>query len=265
MNKRLELKTDLLPENTIAELDEVRLKQVLGNLIDNAVKFSAKGYVHFGVSRKGQILKFFVKDTGVGIDKNLKSVVFERFRKAETSDNNAMRGTGLGLSITKNLVELMGGRIDFESEVNNGTTFWIELPIHESHLNRTSWLKSGDEPYTILVVEDDEVNRQYLSELLQKNEFDFDVVSGCKEANRLLAKNEYHLMLVDTILHCESVYKFISQIRIDYPSITVIAQTARTGIEEYQKCIDAGADDYLAKPFSEEVLLFKIGKHLHPY
>jgi signal transduction histidine kinase len=115
-------------ESTIYS-DEGRIRQVLINLIDNAIKFTDKGYVEFGyeVSQQG-IISFYVKDTGIGIAKKKQKIIFNRFVQAHESHLNKYGGTGLGLSIAKGIVELLGGEISLESEKNRGTTFYFTIP-----------------------------------------------------------------------------------------------------------------------------------------
>jgi signal transduction histidine kinase len=109
--------------------DELRIKQILANLLSNALKFTEDGEVVFGFRRvKNHKIRFFVKDTGIGIPKDKQKMIFERFRQADDSSTRKYGGTGLGLAISKNLVELLKGKIDVQSEVNMGSEFYFTLP-----------------------------------------------------------------------------------------------------------------------------------------
>jgi signal transduction histidine kinase len=114
----------------VMNTDEMKLKQILNNLIGNAIKFTSKGYVRFGYEKNQSHVTFFVEDTGIGIPPESMDHVFERFRQADNNDTSLHGGTGLGLAISKGHVELMGGNIWVESEIGKGSTFYFTLPLN---------------------------------------------------------------------------------------------------------------------------------------
>jgi signal transduction histidine kinase len=171
--KKLEIKLTkaLGDERSWVFCDETRLRQALNNLMSNAIKFTDKGYIHVGYQKKGNNLRFFVKDTGKGILKEKQESVFLRFHQEHSDMALPSRGTGLGLPITKGILELMGGKIWLDSTPGVGTTFYFTLPyksvrqennnLEAMKMNQKDWKNK-----TILIVEDDETNYIFLEECL---------------------------------------------------------------------------------------------------
>ncbi|MCK5168879.1 MAG: hybrid sensor histidine kinase/response regulator, partial [Bacteroidales bacterium] len=154
--------------------DESKITRILTNLISNALKFTHKGYIEFGYMLKNNFLEFFVKDTGIGISPENHDIIFERFRQLELSFSRKYGGTGLGLSISKELVNLLGGEIWLNSELNKGSTFYFTIPYDRDIT--VSVKKEIDiiteypdwSNLTFLVADDDEKNSLYLNEILNK-------------------------------------------------------------------------------------------------
>mgnify|MGYP000403214579 CR=1 FL=1 len=119
-------------ENLYVKTDDYRLKQVFRNILDNSLKFTKKGYVELGYTKNQDIIKFYVKDTGIGISENKQEVIFQRFTKIENDKDNLFRGAGLGLNLSKNIVELLGGEIHLESQLNKGSCFYVSIPRNYS-------------------------------------------------------------------------------------------------------------------------------------
>jgi signal transduction histidine kinase len=124
----LKLASDIPEKEIIFKSDEMRIKQVMINFVGNAIKFTESGYIEIGVNLVNQTIRFHVKDTGIGISKEFHSSIFDRFRQVEASPTRKYGGNGLGLAITKNLAELLGGKIWLESEPDKGSTFYFALP-----------------------------------------------------------------------------------------------------------------------------------------
>ena len=122
------IRSNLPPESTIIQSDKEKILSVLNNLVDNAIKFTQRGSIEFGCSKKGEFLEFFVADTGDGIEEEKHPIIFERFRQGSESMTRNYEGAGLGLSIAKSYIEMLGGKIWFESHLKKGSTFYFTIP-----------------------------------------------------------------------------------------------------------------------------------------
>ena len=267
--KKLELKTHIdLPEgNDFICADKERLMQILQNLINNAVKFTASGQIYLGYTKKGQELEFFVKDSGIGISKNKQKNIFKRFQQENLPNQAISGGTGLGLSISKGLVELMHGKIWVESEEGTGTTFFFTIPYKPAENKQkkakqdeiTDWLSQK----TILVVEDDKYSYELLDHLLGKyNAKTINAEDGNK-AIELVKKNpEIDLVLMDLRLPGKDGFETTKEIKKIRKKLPVIAQSAYAMTEDKIKSNDAGCDDFLPKPIEEKKLFAILNKYL---
>ncbi|MDX8338291.1 ATP-binding protein [Draconibacterium sp. IB214405] len=187
--------------------DEGRLKQILNNLVTNAVKFTDEGEVKLAVTAKEQkkqiLLDFEISDTGIGIPKESQERIFEDFVQLDTDINKKAGGTGLGLYIVKKLVDLLDGKITVESEVNKGTHFFVSIPLQKGDSTKIQQtFRSFDTPevlkgQTVLIVDDEAFNRHLLKSILNKWKVDFDEAENGQEAVELAAKNNYVLILMD--------------------------------------------------------------------
>lgn len=251
--------------------DEQRLKQVLKNLLDNAVKFTEKGIIEIGCDIKDKNLVFFVKDSGIGISSEKLDIIFDRFRQAEdSSTSKKYGGTGLGLSIVKGLVELMKGNMWVESELNKGTTFYFSLPFQG-----ISDVAQKPEPfpieldtkvknYTVLVVEDDKANREFLKELFIDSNFDLLVAeNGAETIDIVRRKPHISVILMDIRLPDINGLELTRIVRRDYPQIKVIAQTAYASPADIQECMKAGCHDFISKPINIQKLFTALNKYLN--
>lgn len=249
--------------------DITRLRQILTNLIGNALKFTSKGQVTFGYTFKdSNTILFYVKDTGIGIPSNKLNVIFDRFRQADSSTTRKFGGTGLGLAISKGLVNLLGGSIWVESVEGEGSAFYFTIPYktNKEKQNPEKNIEEEENQYkwnhkNILIVEDDETSYRYLAEILRKSKIQIHHVKNGKEAiNICKSLPEIDLVLMDIQLQGMSGYettKKIKQLRKDLP---VIAQTANAMDDDRRKCIEAGCDDYISKPIDKNIILKKINK-----
>ncbi len=199
----LYIKRTLSDEESIIYSDRKRLIKILGNLLENALKFTRFGRIVFGYTFKGDELEFYIKDTGVGIKTEARDLIFERFAQAENKLSRTTSGLGLGLSIAKENTELLGGNIRFESKEGEGSTFFVSIPYNPATGAGKSILKSGekfDNKPTILIVEDEEVNLFYLQTLLNRMNGGIRVLhaSNGKEAVELCTTNTFiDLVLMD--------------------------------------------------------------------
>lgn len=239
--------------------DRNRLMQILTNFINNAIKFTAQGYIHLGYQVSGQQIKFYVSDTGVGIPaQNLKSI-FERFVKL----NSFIHGTGLGLSICKSMVEQMGGQIGVESEEGKGSRFWFILPLITPDIDENTLSLSTPQiempnhltkPHpTILVAEDTESNFILISTILKKNYTILWAQNGV-EVLQQYRENRPDLILMDIRMPEMDGLEATRQIRREDKQIPIIALTAFAFDSDKSKTIEAGCNAYLSKPINALVL-----------
>lgn len=254
---------DLLNNNLKIYIDPLRLKQIFFNLIDNALKFTTKGAIEIGYTINQDTILFFVKDSGVGISAEKQKLIFERFGQADDLHFKNAKGTGLGLTISKNLIEIMGGKIWLESQLEVGTTFFFSLPFQPVADNVESETQivvptcvSVLEGKNILVVEDEEANYIFFHELLSIKKISTEWVKNGQEAvDRMAKENNFDLILMDIkmpIMNGVDAMQRIKQLPKKTPP--VIAQTAFALIEEKEKYISLGFDDYIAKPINIDAL-----------
>jgi signal transduction histidine kinase/CheY-like chemotaxis protein len=253
--------------------DENKLRQVLVNLISNAVKFTQKGglCVRVGIrSRSGQVLRLMaeVEDTGMGIAADEVNLLFKPFEQT-ASGIKIQTGTGLGLAISRAFVRLMGGDISVSSQPGKGSIFRFEVNVAEGQENdmprkakfrRVSGLLPGQKTCRLLIADDKEDNRLLLSEMLGKIGFDVRSVANGEAAVREFAQWRPHLILMDTRMPVMNGFEAITHIRAHEggEKVRIISVTASAFAEDRTQALEIGADDFLGKPFREEVLLEKI-------
>ena len=269
MQKRSITQIDLqlsVPDKPITMFtDQLKLKQILTNLIDNALKFTEEGTILFGfVVNKNQLqqpetIQIFVKDTGVGIPQDKQGAVFERFIKINDGGKKLYPGTGLGLSIVSQFVHLMKGNIRLESQEGAGSNFIITLPYQSQQ--QLVQEKSGPgkkHDYigkTLLIVEDVDSNFELLKILLEPTGAQIMRASNGMSAIESCQNNAHiNLVLMDIQLPGLNGYEATRKIKAIMPELPIIAQTAFAMTEEKNACFDAGCDAYLAKPIRSELL-----------
>ena len=260
-------------EEYILNTDPHRLKQILLNILNNAIKFTPKGtieFCYFPNETKTQLI-FYIKDTGIGIPKDKQEKIFERFTKVADIKTKHYRGTGLGLSIALKLTQLLKGDIRVESELNVGTAFYLFFPlinvippevIHEKKIRDESLdFLSGK---VILIAEDVDYNFRYLEMLLGKNE-DVKILwaKNGLEAVDLCKKNpEINLVLMDIQLPEMNGLEATRAIKANNKNIPVIAQTAYASPGDIQASLDAGCDDCVIKPINKNELFRKMAERI---
>ena len=248
--------------------DRERVKQVLNNLLYNSFKFTEIGYIDFGYSKFNEDeLVFYVKDTGSGISAKIGKDIFERFQQDTELKINQYEGTGLGLAISRGIVNLMGGRIWYESEEGKGTTFYFTIPFktkmetkeHPVSINQEfNWLNK-----TILVVEDEETNYLLLKEILKENGANIIRASSGKEAIMKFNDNpEIDLVLMDMKMTEMSGYEATLKLKKIRSQVPIIAQTAYAMENERKRCLEVGCEDYISKPIDIDQLLTLVNKYL---
>ena len=232
------------------------MRQVFSNLLSNAIKFTHDGTIIFGVKsiNKGEIC-FFVKDSGVGISEEKQKYIFDRFRQGHENKESFYGGTGLGLAISKNLLELMGGDLRVNSEVNKGSEFYFsipyegkvrEIPDERVNIDRSPLDWSSK---TFLIAEDDQSNFYLLKENLKKY-----------NVNIIWAQNGNDIVLMDVQMPELNGYDATRMIKEITPDVPVIAQTAYALAGEREASMEAGCDDYISKPLMMKELLFILNK-----
>lgn len=249
--------------------DKVKLKQIFINLISNAFKFTDTGTIEGGCKLDAnQNLIFYVSDTGIGIPPDKQQMIFERFAQVEHGSNRLYGGTGLGLSIVKGLVGLLGGEISLESELEKGTTFYFSIPYKTSQIQLHEPLLLNEpevfqfQNKTILVVEDDLYNTEYIKEILSNTGLNILYTVFGKEAIQIAASQNPDLVLMDIRLPDINGYEATRKIMQHNPNSKIIAQTAYAAHEDTKKATDAGCIDYISKPLKRGLLLSMINKHL---
>jgi PAS domain S-box-containing protein len=250
--------------------DAGRLRQVLTNLIGNAVKFTEAGEVVVRVTKDCDTdahatLRFAISDTGIGITEEAQRKLFQAFVQADGSTTRKYGGTGLGLAISKQLVELMGGEIGIESTVGVGSTFWFTARFEKQAAGRVvvprllmaseterSQNGNGSKQFRILLAEDNAVNRKVALSQLQKLGYSVDAVSNGLEAVDALTLTPYPIVLMDCQMPLMDGYEATAEIRRreagSVQPTVIVAMTAHALQGEREKCLAAGMDDYLSKP-----------------
>ncbi len=265
--------------NTRLQGDPLRLKQVLTNLISNAAKFTSRGQVSLSVSecvttQDSAAMEFSVCDTGIGMSQDELHSIFRPFSQADSSTTRKFGGTGLGLTISSELIKKMGGRIRVESEPGIGSTFYFRLsfPISEEYANIESSGNKIMRSYQhlsgtrVLLVEDNEINRELASEMLRKHHLKVDVAENGKVALDRLRENRYDVVLMDIQMPIMDGYQAARAIRkeLRLRTLPIIALTANAASSIREKCMSAGMDDYLSKPIDMYKLMEKIDSTLNP-
>jgi len=271
----LEQSKALSDDEAIIETDKEKLYAVLMNLIKNALKYTERGSVSFGYESTGDTLIFYVKDTGIGIDKDKIVAVFDRFVQGDHSLSRTVEGVGLGLSIVKAYTDMLGGKIRVESEKNKGSKFFVELPYSNTIAkidDEEKQEKQEEQPVkneelllhdkTVLVAEDDELGRLYLKQLLDGKCKKVFYAENGKKAVDIYAENEgIDLVLMDIKMPVMDGYSATIKIRSMDHNAVIIAQTAYALSGDREKAIAAGCDEYLTKPLAQETLISAIEKY----
>ena len=270
-NVQIKLKMDKALGNQTILTDEYRLRQILINLLSNAFKYTPEGMVEIGFSlTASDTIAFHVNDTGIGIQKDEQKVVFERFRKLKSGMFRSFTGAGLGLSISQGLAALFNSDITLHSQPGKGSSFRFSIPFVAYEAPRPVMPISikGSLTYdwsgkTALLVEDDPVNMRFLTILLLKTNIDLLYASDGMEAIELIKTKPVDIVLMDMSLPLMDGYEATRQIKQLSPEIPVIAQTAHALRGDKMNCLEAGCDDYMAKPIEKQELYAMMARFLY--
>ncbi|MFO7368834.1 MAG: two-component regulator propeller domain-containing protein [Bacteroidales bacterium] len=274
MNRKPELAIRLNNELHNQDLkinsDLIRIKQILSNLLNNAYKFTDKGFVELGLKEILDELVFYVKDTGIGIKEPDVEKVFERFRKSEAAANALYRGTGLGLAISRALAKLLGGSLSVESVFGEGSVFYLKLPLSLVTVEEIKALKTTAHKdihkWTdkhVLVVEDEQANYLYVEKVLGKMEVIVHWAPNGQEAVDLVASGEqFDVILMDIKMPVMDGFEATKIIKERNPEQVVIALTAYARPEDRTHFMSAGFEDYLSKPIRPNDFLGVIRRYI---
>ncbi|PWK19207.1 ATP-binding protein [Xanthomarina spongicola] len=252
-----------LPVNYIA--DQIKISQILINLIGNAIKFTKDGDIWVRAIQVGKKddqyeVKFEIEDNGIGISQEKQNQLFESFSQGSIQINRKYGGTGLGLSIVKGLIQILNGKISLESELGKGSKFTFELPLKYAEkveeVKVVNYFKDINEidlkDINILVVEDNKINQMITKKILNKMKLNCDVVDNGEDAVTMVRDKKYHVVLMDIHMPGISGLEATRLIRTFNKEITIFALTAVTLEDKMHEFDEAGFDDIISKPFKQE-------------
>ena len=256
-------KSKTLPVTAFGDLD--RLRQVLLNLMSNALKFTKEGSVTLQarLADDDTMIRFDIIDTGIGISETDQKKLFKKFSQIKQSIESTQIGSGLGLSITKHLIELMQGRIQIESNVDKGSRFWFVIPYEPFQKGQPQTqapqIATPGQSISVLIVEDNPVNQMVAEKIFTDHGHDVTLAGNAADALKEVAQTDYDLVLMDINLPDMEGTKLVKKIRaqqpqyIDIPVLAVTANIAEATLKEIKR---AGMDGYIAKPYEMKELLY---------
>ncbi len=284
---QLHLKKGLPDKQSTILGDQTKLNKIVSNLLENALKFTANGFIEFGYqivatdrdfvgTGRDLSLRIYVKDTGIGIKPESQKTIFDRFSQEEKGLSRNVGGLGLGLSIAKENTELLGGKITLKSEKGKGATFFVTIPykpidpvietLNQSTTdNATHSPKSPVKEYTILIVEDEKLNYLYIKMLLKRLKpilNTLHVKNGQEAVDLCKNKPEIDFVLMDLKMPVMNGYEATKLIKKIRPDLPIVAQTAYSTPTDKEKAIAAGCNDFVSKPISQKALNKIINRYL---
>lgn len=264
---QLKLSVNLGEEDSPVITDKFILDNILTNLLNNAIKFTTKGFIEFGVYREEEMLVFYVKDTGVGIPEERQEAIFERFVQANLNITRPHEGSGLGLAIVKAYVEVLKGKLWLESHPGKGTTFFFSIPFIPAKKedfpidSDKEMPEVSGEKIKMLIAEDDNISYLFIQQLLNKPEITLLRAKDGKQVIDLAKENpDLSLILMDIKMPVLNGIDATKKIREFNPLVPIIAQSAYSSPGDQEKAFEAGCNDYITKPISKKRLLSLIHK-----
>ena len=259
-----------MPECVLGDM--TRLKQVVFNLLSNALKFTHPGgsvILKGGYDPQKEIFRIDVIDSGVGISKENLTHIFEAFTQEDLSTTRKYGGTGLGLSISSRIISLMDGELKVESEVGEGSKFYFEIPAEACTLDKDEEQEKDDSELhftgNVLVVEDNKTNQMLMGMILEDNALTYDMADDGAEGVLKWKQKEYDIVLMDENMPNVSGIEATRIIREQEDAdshIPIVAVTANALLEDRERFLDAGMDDYISKPYAEKDVLRVLRKYL---
>ncbi len=259
--------------NAYIKIDELRFHQVISNIISNAIKFTQRGGITLSTKIIDEEVNISVKDTGIGISDKFKNHLFKLFRQADEGFSRNFEGAGLGLAIANRFANLMGGRINVESEINKGSTFTVIFPKVESRFliapdnsnaHRSSQYIIESKP-TVLIVDDNKDSRFFVEVILNKLGLNYHTASDSKTAVQILNQFDIDLILIDINLYGDiDGEKLFDIIRFEllFDSLPIVAVTGHSKNGDRERFLARGFNDYISKPFTMETLSKILFKYL---
>lgn len=263
--------------------DPIRLRQVLINLVGNAIKFTEEGYVSVEVRLRSDVkrrhsivpLEFKVTDTGIGISEENHAKVFQRFSQVESTLSRRYTGTGLGLSISKALIEAMEGEIGLDSVPGEGSTFWFTVDLTKANISKFPAAKNSNaqvktidvDPLRILVAEDNVINQEVLRTLLETAGHDVTIVGNGVEVVEAVAALDFDILIVDVQMPKMSgldATRKVREMTAPKSNVKIVGLSASAFEDDRQACLDAGMDDFMSKPVSKPELFEMLTKQCAP-
>ncbi len=266
--------------------DENRLRQILYNLLGNAIKYTDKGFVEITARVVEERVEICIKDSGVGIPEAKQSIIFKPFEQLESSGKSLKSGTGLGLAVTRQLIELHGGNIWLESTPGSGSSFYFTLPISEQTRSASTQVISDEqkelppvsrlpvEPVSttnpivgranILVVDDDTLNRQVLNDFLTMHDYQVTEAEDGVKALELVQQNSFDLIILDVMMPYMSGFEATEKIRQQYSllELPILLLSAKNQPEDINTGLSVGANDYISKPIDRKILMARVSNLL---
>ncbi|MRT92249.1 response regulator [Ancylomarina sp. 16SWW S1-10-2] len=258
-------------KDSIVKTDQDKFMSIYINLIKNAIKYTEKGSIEFGYTKKNNFIEFYIKDTGIGIESDRQEAIFERFIQADIEDEMARQGAGLGLSISKAYVEMLGGKIWLESKSGEGSIFYFTIPYNTEPVNidytentiPIDEIKNQIKNLKILIVEDDKISALLIKTILEEENYNILQARNGIEAVELCQKNlDIDLVLMDIKMPKMDGYEATRQIRQFNKEVIIIAQSAHALLGDKEKSVKAGCNAHLSKPINKAELFSTIKHYL---
>ncbi len=256
----------------IVNTDQEKLYAILANLLKNAVKYTHEGSIEFGYATGDEYLRFYVKDTGIGVPEDRRLAIFERFVQADIEDTKALEGAGLGLAISQAYAKMLGGALWMEPNSPFGSCFILEIPapegslqpLHSSEKTMEQAIKTDSlKDAVILIAEDEDTSVMYMNEILKKRcQNIMYAISGREAVETVREHPEISLILMDIKMPEMDGYEASRKIREFNKDVLIIAQTAFALQGDREKALQAGCDDYITKPVGKADMLELIDRHL---
>ncbi|MEI7423677.1 MAG: PocR ligand-binding domain-containing protein [Prolixibacteraceae bacterium] len=258
-------KTPFKYRNLMINADFNKIRQVLTNFLSNAVKYTSDGHIEVGFEVNNSQIGFFVSDTGMGISKHELQLIFDAFYRGEQAISMAIRGTGLGLNIAKELIDIMGGKIGVESELDKGSRFYFNIPLEQSYPDVQGTLAKRSniidkEKLSILIVDDEFYNIHYLKTVLKGKVQCVDLAINGKEAIEKVRSKKYDLILMDLKMPVMGGLEATKILKAEFPELPVVVQTACAFPEEKELALNAGCDGYIVKPITRDKMFDVISR-----